>query len=150
MTIKTLTIDIDKQVVVPKKPNYFELQETSEVYGLDFNKFCAAYNEAVLRVSAAAPQPESVESEPVYQIRPDADNWIDCSVVFFNEWKGEKRKLYSHPQPDRTAELEAALKVAKNNLHGINLCSINSMSSRHEMRRLADEALAKINEVLNG
>lgn len=45
-------------VLVPKEPNYFELQEVSEVHGLDYNKFCAAYKEAILRMLAAAPKGE--------------------------------------------------------------------------------------------
>ena len=44
----------------------------------------------------------------VYQIRPDCENWIDCTEKYYAEWKGDKRTLYNHAAPcARCAELEA-------------------------------------------
>jgi len=56
--------------------------------------------------------------------------------------------LYAHPSPEEVKRDEALLRYCKNAFHGIKLCSINSMSSRSEMIRLADEAIAKLAERL--
>lgn len=33
----------------------------------------------------------------IYQIRPDGENWIDCSKTYYELWKGEKRIVYLAP-----------------------------------------------------
>mgnify|MGYP000715247381 CR=1 FL=1 len=106
---------------------------------------------------AAAPQPEQVDSESVAEVlslfpgeHNSYMNVLAIGVDPYNIWSFPQpgTKLYTTPQPDRTAELEAALKVAKDNIHSAKLCEFNSMSSRHEMLRLMNSVIAKINEVL--
>ena len=103
---------------------------------------------------AAAPQPEPVESEPVIIEEPNYHfeaigcgledrnitdryeamhyGW-DCAISrMFEQIPDEP--LYTTPQPDRTAELEAALKVARDALI--------------EYSNGASGAITKINEVL--
>lgn len=40
------------------------------------------------------------------------------------------------------------LRDVLNNLHGANLCSVNSMSSRHEARRLIDNSITALRTAL--
>ena len=89
--MKTITYNPETHVLVPREPNYFELQETADVYGLHFNKFCAAYKEAVLRVAAAAPLPEQIESEQisrmwseVKELRAELAKYRDAPVVGYS------------------------------------------------------------------
>ena len=103
--MKTVTFDETLWQVVPKKVNYFELQEAAEVHGLDYNKFCAAYNEAVLRMLAAAPTPPVVEQEPVAEVRIFNNGFCDYTDVSWDRSllkAGDK--LYPHPAP---SELES-------------------------------------------
>ena len=109
--MKTITYNPETHVLVPREPNYFELQETADVYGLHFNKFCAAYKEAVLRVAAAAPLPEPVESEPAMWVMKHIRSG-DLAQAKPNQkalhpymWS-DAFPLHTTPQPDRTAELE--------------------------------------------
>jgi hypothetical protein len=43
---------------------------------------------------------------------------------------------------------DEAMKLALDNICGAKLCEINSMSSRHEMLRLMDEAIIALRQVL--
>ena len=215
--MKTITYNPETHVLVPREPNYFELQETADVYGLHFNKFCAAYKEAVLRVAAAAPLPEPVESEPVPDFRgyaalgtgqyllnacpatEDLPAELVISIATEEEKAGrvigdlkvvepgteidpssmavrlaffsvsgldaleqqlrilrEESFPNTTPQPDRVAELEAALKVARdaidalqNGLKWYQDAYPDSISKAdHEEIAKVDAAIAKINEVL--
>ena len=79
------------------------------------NNLRAAIDVAMI---AAAPQPEPVESEPVghvYRYGKDSHgrewhgiHWYDPNIDV-----ATGTKLYTTPQPDRVAELEAALREAK-------------------------------------
>lgn len=42
--------------------------------------------------------------EPVYQIRAEAQNWMDCTSEYYELWQGEKRILFTFP-PDK-AQIE--------------------------------------------
>lgn len=39
------------------------------------------------------------QNEPVYQIRPEGENWIDCTKVFYDEWRDpeSKRIIFTFP-----------------------------------------------------
>ncbi len=119
----------------------------------------------------AAPQPEQVESEPVA--------WMNTNGAFNHMKKAEQDALHAEamskltemvraaqkPQPDRTAELEAALKVAKAALNRAadkfhdyaEIHAAKEASPENDLkveRNLMlssdmDKALAKINEVLH-
>ena len=54
---------------------------------------------------------DKLEQEPVFQFKPDAENWIDCTKKWFDDWKGEKRVLYTSP-PNAKAIRAAALMEA--------------------------------------
>ena len=134
--IKTITIDDSKWRVVPIEPTK-EMSNAAVFHysSAEYTGFSSTYTAMVL----AAPQPEPVESEPVAMVDHHYDggiNWhngndikIKCGTA-----------LYTTPQPDRTAELEAALKVARETL--IDLAE----GTRHPARH--NKALDKINEVL--
>lgn len=63
------------------------------------------YTEAPIAQPASAPS----EQKPVYQFRPECENWIDCTEQFYESWRGEKRELYAAHQPDYKAQREAEL-----------------------------------------
>ena len=63
------------------------------------------YTEAPIAQPASAPS----EQKPVYQFRPECENWIDCTEQFYESWRGEKRELYAAPQPDYKAQRDALL-----------------------------------------
>ena len=42
----------------------------------------------------------SKDVEPIYQFRPDCENWIDCTKKFYDEWGGEKRVVLGDQSPD--------------------------------------------------
>lgn len=62
---------------------------------------CAQWDvDVVPLITALRTAIEQMEKvEPVYQIRPECENWIDCTREYFLLWKSEKRKLYTHPAP---------------------------------------------------
>ena len=98
---------------------------------------------------AAAPQPEQVESEPVayYSAHYKTPTGTKEFHGFAENPLPAGTKLYTTPQPDRTAELEAALKVARDAL-------IDCEGALDECRGYpitydtVIETIAKINEVL--
>lgn len=57
-----------------------------------------------------------------------------------------EHKRVIEQQQQRIAKLEKSMAEAKNNIHGAKLCEINSMSSRHEMLRLMDKAIAALEQ----
>ena len=59
-----------------------------------------------------------------------------------------KCDLETKQQAERIAALEAAAREVMGSLHSINLCSVNSMSSRNEMQRLNNEAILTLDAVL--
>ena len=52
-------------------------------------------------VHDALPASAPSEQKPVYQFRPECENWIDCTEQFYESWRGEKRELYAAPQPEQ-------------------------------------------------
>lgn len=66
------------------------------------------YTEAPIAQPASAPS----EQKPVYQFRPECENWIDCTEQFYESWRGEKRELYAAPHPDHKAQRDALLDFA--------------------------------------
>ena len=65
-------------------------------------------------LQVGVPVTDHIEDErgmaPVYQIRPDCENWIDCTEKYYAEWKGGKRTLYTQPADcPRCAELSESL-----------------------------------------
>lgn len=104
------------------------------------------------------PQPEPVESEPVAFVQADPDGHLMLTEITktkdaqqLDAWDKQMGwnavPLYTTPQPDRTAELEAALRVARD---ALNTCEWYSPGSCWVFdAEKVEEALAKINEVLN-
>ena len=91
-------------------------------------------------------------TEPVYQVCM-ADSvslsgaWIDVDKQTYHDAglckEYKLRTLYTTPKPDRTAELEAALKVARDTIK-----YYSSVCGEDDQPTPAKETLAKINEVL--
>ena len=144
LRMKATAYNPETHVLVPREPSEEMLCKATKVdLGKDCDEkgICISLYQAMI---AAAPQPEPVESEPVayrycyqgheigYSDKPQDE---DIPVTYY--WQ---EPLYTTPQPDRTAELEAALKVARETL--IDLAE----GTRHPARH--NKALDKINEVL--
>ena len=138
--MKTITYNPETHVLVPREPSEEMLQAaTADSCWENMNPPPSTAYRLML---AAAPQPEPVDVDPVgYVDYGDRVEWYKKPAP--------ETDLYTTPQPDRTAELEAVLKEVKDNIHSAKLCEFNSMSSRHEMLRLMNSAIAKINEVLH-
>lgn len=86
-----------------------------------------------------------VESEPdCYVGRIEDGAMLLMSMP--DDW--EAIPLYTTPQPDRTAELEAALKVAKDALGSAKYVIEMAQLHKPGLKFAQQEALAKINEVL--
>ena len=106
-----------------------------------------------LKLSQSQPEPVDVEPD-CYVGRIEDGAMLLMSMP--DDWVATP--LYTTPQPDRTAELEAALKVAKdtieaqqNGLKWYQDAYPDSISEAdYEEATKVEEALAKINEVLNG
>lgn len=139
--IKTITIDTDKWRVVPREPSEEMIKAGKDVFcdPSDHSEEAASndYRNVFKGMIAAAPQPEPVESEPVCEwVKADGANYIHPKWhKYYVAVEGDK--LYTTPQPDRTAELETALSKFKDALFDVLI---------QDMSR--DKALAKINEVL--
>ena len=77
----------------------------------------------------------------------------DCSILSkeeADEYMPEcVTALYTTPQPDRTAELEAALKVARDALGSAKYVIEMAQLHKPGLKLAQQEALAKINEVLH-
>ena len=138
---KTITYNPETHVLVPREPSEEMLRKATKVdLGKDCDEkgICINLYQAMI---AAAPQPEPVESEPVAMV----DHHCEGGINWYN---GNDIKikcgtaLHTTPQPDRTAELEAALKVARD--------ALKDFDYDKRMRAIAEieEAIAKINEVL--
>lgn len=160
--MKTITYNPETHVLVPRDP-------TEEMFAaankIDDEMYCggsqhgADIDQVYYAMIAAAPQPEPVESEPVIIEEPNYHfeamgcgledrnitdryeamqyGW-DCAISrMFEQIPDEP--LYTTPQHDRTAELEAALKEARDALR---------YYGGDKYGTFANEAYAKINEVL--
>ena len=136
--IKTFTIDDEKWRVVPVEPTDEMLDAAGSIAFAEEIK--ADYSAMI----AAAPQPEPVESEPVAKVLfidgLESNNLLDCDLPVGT-------LLYTTPQPDRTAELEAALMVARDALDTCQWYSPGGCWLLDPDK--VEEALAKINEVLH-
>ena len=170
--MKTITYNPETHVLVPREPSQGMIDAMPPVEEIGY---WAMYEAAI----AAAPQPEPVEfrdtcknnggtrgecqnescayepktkpveSEPVgYVDYGDRVEWYKKPIP--------ETDLYTTPQPDRTAELEAALKVARdaidalrNGLKWYQDAYPDSISEAdHEEIAKVDAAIDKINEVL--
>ena len=167
--MKTITYNPETHVLVPREPSEEMIRSAAFHYSSDeYTGFISTYKAAL----SAAPQPEPVESEPVYQVCM-ADSvslsgaWIDVDKQTYHDAglyaEYKLRSLYTTPQPDRTAELEAALKVARDGIDKFlvandptefgcacdlsvgYLCGPCHADMQQEPLKIA---LAKINEVL--
>ena len=158
--MKTITYNPETHVLVPKGMMY-ELPElpmpikgkfSKDLFdGVQMHQYAMRYLDEAI---AAAPQPEPVESEPFGYYENGRFSVItDGGPDKYRERKGYQGAIYTTPQPDRVAELEAALKVAKAGIEWA-LSNINcepfewSDEENADAHREAIEALAKINEVL--
>ena len=168
--MKTITYNPETHVLVPREPSEEMLQAaTADSCWEDMNPPPSVAYRSML---AAAPQPEPVEGEPVYQVCM-ADSvslsgaWIDVDKQTYHDaglYKEYKlRTLYTTPQPDRTAELEAALKVARDGIDKFLVandptefgcaCDLSvgylcGPCHADKQQQPLKSALAKINEVL--
>ena len=158
--MKTITYNPETHVLVPREPSQGMIDAMPPVEEIGY---WAMYEAAI----AAAPQPEPnhnwcagcspdncsgcgaepVESEPAMWVMKHIRSG-DLAQAKPNQkalhpymWS-DVFPLYTTPQPDRTAELEAALKMAREALAN---CAADYL---HADSVLTDSALAKINEVL--
>ena len=140
MTKILIEIDPETHVLVPKGMMY-ELPElpmpikgkfSKDLFdGFQMHQYAMRYLDEAI---AAAPQPEPVDVDPMgYVGYGDRVEWYKKPAP--------ETDLYTTPQPDRTAELEAALKVAKAALE-YYVPMIKQGDSP------AEEAIAKIEGVL--
>ena len=148
--MKTITYNPETHVLVPREPT------RDMVIAGTHQRFRDSYDaeeDCFRAMIEAAPQPEPVESEHV--------TWMNTNGAFNHMKKTEKDALHveamskltemirtaQKPQPDRTAELEAALKVARD---ALNDCE-GALDECRDYPITYDailEALAKINKVL--
>lgn len=169
--MKTITYNPETHVLVPRDL----IADAKQIFCSDVepntNGDCLDVIEWFNAMMAVAPQPEpnpnwcagcspdncpGCWAEPVYQIcMADSVNlsraWIDVDKQTYHDaglYKEYKlRLLYTTPQPDRTAELEAVLKVARD---ALNDCegALDECRDYPITYNTILEALAKINEVL--
>ena len=119
--MKTIAYNPETHALVPREPSQGMIDAMPPVEEIGY---WAMYEAAI----AAAPQPEQVKGEPVgYVDYGDRVEWYKKPAP--------ETDLYTTPQPDRTAELEAALKVA--------LAALKDFDYDKRM-----EAIAKIEGVL--
>ena len=141
--MKTVTYNPETHVLVPREPEWF-VQYTS--LWDHFKHMGKAWIGRFYRSAiAAAPQPEPVESEPVAEHELQDIRCECCGyMTYHREHMGCIRS--STPQPDRTAELEAALKVARDALRDAKTVLIGVVQGDYDGS--AAETITKINEVL--
>ena len=161
--IKTITYNPETHVLVPREPSEEMLQAaTADSCWEDMNPPPSVAYRSML---AAAPKPEPVESEPVayYSAHYKTPTGTKEFHGLAENPLPAGTKLYTTPQPDRTAELEAALKVARDGIDKFlvandptefgcacdlsvgYLCGPCHADKQQEPLKIA---LAKINEVL--
>ena len=134
--MKTITYNPETHVLVPREPSQGMIDAMPPVEEIGY---WAMYEAAI----AAAPQPEPNHN---WCAGCSPDNCPGC---------GTEPVAYTTPQPDRTAELEAALKVARdaidalrNGLKWYQDAYPDSISEAdHEEIAKVDAAIDKINEV---
>ena len=142
--MKTITYNPETHVLVPKGMLYelpglpmpIKGKFSKDLFdGVQMHQYAMRYLDEVI---AAAPQPEQVDVGSVAEHELQ-DTRCECCgyMTYHREHMGCIRS--STPQPDRTAELEAALKVARDALR---------YYGGDKYGTFANEAYAKINEVL--
>ena len=143
--MKTITYNPETHVLVPKGMLYelpglpmpIKGKFSKDLFdGVQMHQYAMRYLDEVI---AAAPQPEQVDVGSVAEHELQ-DTRCECCgyMTYHREHMGCIRS--STPQPDRTAELEAALKVARDALR---------YYGGDKYGTFANEAYAKINEVLH-
>ena len=164
--MKTITYSLETHVLVPREPT------RDMVIAGTHQRFRDSYDaeeDCYRAMLAAAPQPEPVDIEPVIDLTHVAygrlveaasnSKWIP-KEYYANDWISDcvDFLINGHPPADagRVAELEKALKVAKdtieaqqNGLKWYQDAYPDSISEAdYEEATKVEEALAKINEVL--
>lgn len=138
--MKTITYNPETHVLVPRDL----IADAKQIFCSDVepntNGDCLDVIEWFNAMLASAPQPESVDVEPTAYLSIDSigERYLCFSKPADND---SCYPLYTTPQHDRTAELEAVLKVARD---ALNDCE----GAMDESYDTILEALAKINEVL--
>ena len=168
--MKTITYNPETHVLVPREPSEEMIKAGKDVFcdPSDCSEEAESndYRNVFKGMIAAAPQPEPnpnwcagcspdncsgcgagpVDSEPAMWVMKHIRSG-DLAQAKPNQkalhpyMLSDAFPLYTTPQPDRTAELEAALKVARD---ALNTCTHEGFCDYDD----ATEALAKINEVL--
>ena len=158
--MKTITYNPETHVLVPREPTQamcsaalaFDNNKPLNEWGMIVSN---TYEETYSAMLAAAPQPEQVDVGSVAEHELQDTRCGCCGyMTYHREHMGCIRS--STPQPNRTAELEAALKVAReaidalqNGLKWYQDAYPDSISEAdHEEIAKVDAAIAKINEVL--
>ena len=152
--MKTITYNPETHVLVPIEPSEDMFRSMTDGFISINGDNRSQFNSGYYSMIAAAPQPEPVESEPVAEHELQDIRCECCGyMTYHREHIGCIRS--STPQPDRTAELEAALREAKSALLLTQEGSEFAACLPDEWSYAADkdneqikEALAKINEVL--
>ena len=142
--MKNIIYNPETHVLVPREPSEEMLQAaTADSCWENMNP---PPSTAYRLMIAAAPQPEQVDSAPraYYDPQERGFYWamptkIDVPITVMVK----PIPLYTAPQPDRAAELEAALKVARDTIKYYSI-----VCGEDDQPTPAKEALAKINEVL--
>ena len=148
--MKTITYNPETHVLVPREPGLDITEPGWEAVDWEDIRSPSQLYLVWKAMLAAAPQPEQVDVGSV--------GWKhDCAALCANDIElwidrcphcGKPRhKLHTSAQPDRTAELESALKVARD---ALNDCE-GALDECRDYPITYDtilEALAKINEVL--
>ena len=167
--MKTITYNPETHVLVPRKPTRFMVAlgwDSAVEHGadnIDINDTAAIYRAMI----AAAPQPEPVDSEPAMWVMKHirsgdlAQAKPNQKALHPRMWS--QAHLYTTPQPDRTAELEAALKAARDGIDKFLVtndptefgcaCDLSvgylcGPCHADKQQQPLKSALAKINEVL--
>ena len=145
--IKTITYNPETHVLVPLEPS----NEMCDAATADscWENMNPPPSTAYRLMIAAAPQPEPVDVDPV--------GYVDYGDrVEWHKKPAPETDLYTTPQPDRTAELEAELAASQAREQQLRealrklACLGNGDSYGNSIGNcIAQEALAKINEVLH-
>ena len=165
--IKTITYNPETHVLVPIDPSEDMFRSMTDgsisINGDNRSQFNSGYDSML----AAAPQPEPVDSEPIGWFKFDKVSkcWhpqYDKYAATYAELEGWKQ-LYATPQPNPTAELEAALKAARDGIDEFLVandptefgcaCDLSvgylcGPCHADKQQQPLKRALAKINEVL--
>lgn len=77
--------------------------------------------------------------EPTYQFRPECENWIDCTPVFYESWRGEKRTVFTFP-PDKAQIEQAATKPLEEEIEQLKFSEESAHLTNVELRQQLEAA----------